>query len=341
MKIIKIIILLFISFFANAQVGGETVYQFLNISTSARQLALGGEVLTITDDINQPIWNPATISIDLDRKVSVNYSSFLAGINVGSISYASEVSRRFGVIHGNIKYFDYGSLIGADEQGNETGTFRANDIAVSLGYSYNIPRSNFYVGTNLKFINSNISNFSSVGVAVDLALLYTSIYKPYSFTAVVRNLGTQIKSFSGQNEDLPLEILVGGSYQLEHVPLKWYATVDNLQQWDISVANPSDQIIDLEGNITEAEVGFLGNAIRHLVIGAELFPKSVINLRLGYNFRRAAELKLQNARSFSGISFGFGIKMKRFKFNFANSRFHSATNVSTFSLEIDLDSNRF
>lgn len=341
MKIIKIIILLFISFFANAQVGGETVYQFLNISTSARQLALGGEVLTITDDINQPIWNPATISVDLDRKVSVNYSSFLAGINVGSISYASEVSRRFGVIHGNIKYFDYGSLIGADEQGNETGTFRANDIAVSLGYSYNIPRSNFYVGTNLKFINSNISNFSSVGVAVDFALLYTSIYKPYSFTAVVRNLGTQIKSFSGQNEDLPLEILVGGSYQLEHVPLKWYATIDNLQQWDISVANPSDQIIDLEGNITEAEVGFLGNAIRHLVIGAELFPKSVINLRLGYNFRRAAELKLQNARSFSGISFGFGIKMNRFKFNFANSRFHTATNVSTFSLEIDLDSNRF
>lgn len=29
-----------------AQVGGESVYQFLNLSTSARQIALGGEVLT-------------------------------------------------------------------------------------------------------------------------------------------------------------------------------------------------------------------------------------------------------------------------------------------------------
>jgi len=39
----------------NAQVGGEEVYQFLNLSTSARQVALGGDVLTIVDDVNQPI----------------------------------------------------------------------------------------------------------------------------------------------------------------------------------------------------------------------------------------------------------------------------------------------
>ena len=29
-----------------AQVGGENVFNFLNVSTSARQAALGGEVLT-------------------------------------------------------------------------------------------------------------------------------------------------------------------------------------------------------------------------------------------------------------------------------------------------------
>jgi hypothetical protein len=55
-----------------AQVGGENVYQFLNLSTSARQIALGGEVLTLTDDVNQPIWNPSTINEDLDGKLTVN-----------------------------------------------------------------------------------------------------------------------------------------------------------------------------------------------------------------------------------------------------------------------------
>ena len=326
---------------AFAQVGGEKIYQFLNISTSARQIALGGEVLTLLDDINQPTWNPATINNDLDRRLSVNYSSYLAGINIGSISYAREISRSTGTIHASIKFLNYGEIIGADEQGNETGNFNANDIAFSIGYAYNFPNSNFYFGTNLKFITSNISNFSSIGIATDLALLYQSPFKPFSFTLVARNLGTQMTSYNGEYEKLPFTISLGGSYKLEYVPLKWYATINNLQQWNISAVNPSDQTTDLEGNVSQEEIGFISNALRHFVIGAELFPKSIINVRLGYNFRRAAELKLQNARTFSGISLGFGIKMNRLKFNYAYSKFHSTSNVSTFSLEIDLDNRRY
>lgn len=325
---------------ANGQVGGEQVYQFLNISTSARQIALGGKTLNIIDDINQPIWNPSVINSNLDRRLSVNYSSYLAGINIGSVSYAREISRRFGIIHANIKYLNYGSLIGADEQGNETGNFSANDIALSVGYAYNFPNTNFYFGTNLKFITSTISNFNSTGVSLDFALLYSSPFKPFSVSLVARNIGTQITSYNTVKEKLPLEIALGGSYQLKYVPLKWYFTLDNLQKWDVSVPNPSEQTTDLEGNVTSEKIGFINNTLRHFVIGAELFPEKLINIRMGYNFRRAAELKLQNARTFSGISFGFGIKMNRFKFNYANSRFHAASNVSTFSLEIDLDSRR-
>ena len=331
------ILFLFFSFSNQAQVGGEAVYQFLNLSTSARQIALGGEVLTLMDDVNQPIWNPAVINAELDNKFSANYSSFLAGINIGSVSYARQISRRFGTIHGSIKYLDYGTLIGADQIGNETGNFGANDIAVSVGYAFNLPWTNLYMGTNLKLIASNISNFTSSGIAVDFGFLYYSPYKPYSFTIVGRNLGTQIKSFNGTSESLPAKISLGASYQLEHVPLKWYATLDNLQQWDVSVPNPSDQTTDLEGNVTINEIGFVENTLRHFVIGAELLPESAINLRVGYNFRRAAELQLQNVRTFGGISFGFGIKMNKLKFNYAYSKYHSATNASTFSLQIDLD----
>jgi hypothetical protein len=342
MKLIIVFLLfsLVLPLSTTSQVGGERVYQFLNISSSARQIALGGEVLTLTNDINQPIWNPATINNDLDGILSINYSSYLAGINIGSISYARKLSRRFGTLHANIKYLDYGSIIGADEQGNETGNFNASDIAISMGYSYNFPNSNFYFGTNLKLITSNISTFSSVGVATDVALLFHSPFKPFSFTLVARNMGTQITKFRDENEKLPFELALGGSYKLQYVPLKWYFTLNNLQQWDISADNPSNQTTDLEGNVTQEGVGFISNTFKHFVVGAELFPESVINIRAGYNFRRASELKLQNARTFSGISLGFGIKMNRFKFNFAHSKFHSAGNVNTFSLEIDLDNRR-
>lgn len=334
---LTLFILLFYSIQGIGQVGGESIYQFLNLSTAARQIALGGEVLTLMDDVNQPIWNPSTINPEIDNKVSVNYSSYLAGINIGSVSYGKLISRRFGTLQANIKYIDYGTLIGADDQGNETGNFGASDIAFSIGYARNLPWTNLFFGSNVKLINSSISNYTSFGIAADFGVLYYSPYKPFSFTLVARNLGTQIKSYDGTNEELPFKIAVGASYQLEYVPLKWYLTLDNLQQWNVAISNPSEQTTDLEGNITEEEIGFIDNTFRHFVVGAELFPENAINLRMGYNFRRAAELKLQNVRTFGGISFGFGIKMNKIKFNYAYSKFHSATNASTFSLQIDLD----
>ena len=322
----------------HAQVGGESVYRFLNISTSAKQSALGGSVLTFIDDVNQPMWNPATISENLDNQFSVNYSSYLTGINIGSVNYAKTFSRRFGTLHGSIQYVNYGTFIEADEQGTVTGNFTASDIAISLGYAVNLPWTNVYAGASVKFINATISSFSSVGVAADIGLLYYNPYKPYIFTLVVRNIGTQLTHFTETPERIPLEVLMGASYQVANVPVKWYLTIDNIQQWDVSVSNPSNQVTDIEGNTTQERISFLNNALRHLVVGAEFFPESVINLRLGYNFRKSQEYKLQNVRTFGGLSFGFGIQMKKIRFNYAFAKVHTASNVSTFSLEIDLDS---
>lgn len=334
---IVLVFLVLSSLTTTAQVGGEQVYQFLNLSTSSRQVALGGEVLTLIDDVNQPIWNPSVINAELDNQLSVNYTSYLAGINIGSAAYAKVINRRFGTIFGHVKYLNYGTLIEADVNGNETGTFNASDIAISVGYAFNLPWTNVYMGFNVKLINSTISSYTSNGVAADFSVLYNSPYKPFRITLVARNFGGQIKSFNGTTERLPFKVALGFDYQLDHVPLRWYVTVDNLQKWNVAVANPSNQTIDLDGSVTNENISFFGNASRHFVIGAELFPESAINLRAGYNFRRASELKLQNARSFSGISFGFGIKMNKLKFNYAFSKYHAASSASTFSLHIDLD----
>ena len=320
-----------------SQVGGESIFQFLNLTSSSRQVALGGEVLTLINDVNQPIWNPSTINAELDKQLSINYTNFLAGISVGSASYSQVINRRFGAIHGSIKYLNYGTLIEADENGNETGNFKASDVALSVGYAFNLPWTNIFMGFNGKLVNSTISNFTSNGIAADIAVLYYSPYKSYAFTLVARNIGTQIQTFDGTKEKFPFKVAIGGSYKLRYVPLKWHLTLDNLQQWNLAVPNPSNASSDLEGNITNENISFFTNAIRHLVIGAELFPDSPINLRAGYNFRRSSELKLQNARTFSGISFGFGIKMNKLRFNYAFSKYHAATNASTFSLQFDLD----
>ena len=46
---------------------------------------------------------------------------------------------------------------------------------------------------------------------------------------------------------------------------------------------------------------------------------------------------LVDQRTFAGFTAGFGLKMNRLKLNYAFSKYHPASNVSTFSLLINLN----
>jgi hypothetical protein len=336
MKYLSIIIF-FVAATSFSQVGGEQVYSFLNFSTSARQTALGGSVLTITDDVNQPFWNPATINKNLDNRFSFNYVNYLLEINYLSAAYAYTFNDRVNTFHTGITYLNYGTFIAADENGVETGTFKAYDLAFSIGYAYQIPHSDFYIGVNTKIINSVIEQYSSFGIAGDFGILYQSEFRPYQFAAVIRNLGVQLVAYDTEKEPIPLQIQVGGSYQLEHVPIKIYGTLDNLQEWQLAYSNPSDATTDLEGNTIDNSPTFFDNLMRHVVVGAELFPEKGFTLRAGFNVQRAKELGLNNVRTFAGLSFGFGLKVKRIKLNYAFSKFHPAADSHSFSLGINLN----
>jgi hypothetical protein len=170
----------------------------------------------------------------------------------------------------------------------------------------------------------------------DFGLTYTNEHEPYVFSIVARNIGYQITTFDGTQEKVPIELAAGLSYRLENVPLKWYLTLDNLQKWNVAKPNPSNAVTDINGNVIQEEIGFLDNAIRHVVVGAEFFPEGLFNLRLGYNFRRAKELQLTDIRTFAGFTAGFGLQMRRMKINYAFAKYHPEANTSTFSLSIDL-----
>lgn len=330
------IFLFFASIASFAQVGGEQIYTFLNFPTSARQIALGGSVLTLTDDVNQPIWNPASISKNIDNQMSLNYVNYLLDINYVSAAYAYTFDDHIGTFHTGLTYLNYGTFIGADESGVETGEFKAFDLTFSVGYAYQFPYSDFYLGANAKIVNSVIEQYSSFGVATDLGIMYYNEYKPYRFAAVIRNVGTQLISYDGVNEKLPLQIQVGGSYQLEHVPIRIYGSLDNLQKWQLAYSNPSDGTTDLEGNTTNTKPSFFNNLMRHAVVGAELFPEKGFSLRAGFNFQRSQELSLNNIRTFAGVSVGFGVRLKRFKLNYAFSKYHPVADSHSFSLGINL-----
>jgi hypothetical protein len=153
----------------------------------------------------------------------------------------------------------------------------------------------------------------------------------------VRNLGFQIKPYEYTNEKLPLAIDAGISQLMENVPIRWHVTFENLQQWNIAFSNPNRAQGSLDGGLEEEEVSFFNNALRHLILGAELFPEKGFNLRLGYNFRRSEELRILDQRNFSGISVGFGLRFGKVKFDYSYSRYTVAANMSLFGLMIDLN----
>lgn len=322
---------------ATAQVGGESTYQFLNLISSPRQAALGGKVLTNVDyDVTQGLYNPATINVEMDNQLALNYVSYLGGIGYGTASYAYTIDRRTQTVHAGITYVNYGQFDGYDEDGNSTGTFSGSETALSLGYATQIGYSDFYFGANLKLITSKLEQYSSLGAAVDIGLIYINEDLDFNAALVVRNFGTQITTYAGLKESLPFEVSLGLSQRLEHVPIRWHVTFENLQEWPISRPNPARETSDLSGASSSEKIGFVGQVIRHTILGAELFPESGFNIRLGYNFRRGEELRIVDQRNFSGISAGISIKMNKMRFSYTHAKYTSAANANFFGLQIDL-----
>jgi hypothetical protein len=204
-----------------------------------------------------------------------------------------------------------------------------------LGYSYNVPYTNLHIGANAKLISSTLESYNSLGGAVDIGAIFIDETNDVNWGLVIRNIGTQFTTYSGQSEKLPLEIMLGVSQELENVPIRWHLTLENLQQWNLAFSNPNRSQTSLNGSSQDEKVSAVNNALRHVIFGVELFPKKAVNFRIGYNFRRAEELRVVDQRNFSGISAGFGLKLNKLKFNYSYSRYTLAGNTSLFGLTIN------
>lgn len=335
-KKLLLYILLFVCAVSYSQIGGKYTYQFLNLVTSPRQAALGGKVITIYDnDVNQAHYNPATINEEMDNNLALNYGSYFKEVTYGTASYAYTYDRHLQTFQAGVNYVNYGSFEGYDENGQPTSNFTGSEVALSVGYAYNIPYTDIHIGASAKLISSTLESYHSLGGALDIGAVFIDEKNDVNWALVIRNIGTQFSSYNGVSERLPLEIIAGVSQELENVPIRWHLTLENLQQWNIAFVYPSQSQSSLDGQVADEKVSFVNNTLRHVIMGVELFPKKAFNLRVGYNFRRAEELRLLEQRNFSGVSLGFGLKMNKLKFNYSYSRYTLAGNTSLFGLTMN------
>lgn len=337
-KNLIIYFLILIAGLSYGQIGGRYTYQFLSLVNSPREAALGGKVVTNYDyDPMQALYNPASINPAMDNQLAVNFVNYIGDISYGSAAYAYLWDRRTQVLHLGATYINYGKFDGYDEQGNATSSFSGGEIALSAGHARNIAFTDFYIGGNLKFISSKLEQYTSLGVALDIGVMY--VYEDWDLhiTAVARNIGAQLKPYDVVREPIPFELIFGISQTLEHVPIRWHLTFENMQVWNVAFPNPNNATVDLEGNVTNEKINFIDNLFRHTIVGLELFPEKGFNIRLGYNFRRGEELKILEKRTFAGLSAGFSIKLNKIRLSYSYAKYSSAASSSYFGLIMDLN----
>lgn len=303
---------------------GTTVYQFLNIPMSPRQAVLGDAVSVRDYDVNFTAANPALMNLEMDKMLSVNYSSYLAGTKIGSISYVRDLEYGH-LVSFNAKYMDYGSMPRTDENSNINGDFSAMDASAGIGYAYQF-EDDWTIGANVNYVTSKIDTYTSSAITATAGVTYYFDKSNETLALVFRNFGYQIKPYNGVREKLPFRVDLGYTKILDEFPAAITITAHDLQQFNISATT------DINGQETK----FGRKVLDHLSLGAELFPGQPFNIRFGYNVKRGGELAVLDQRSFSGLSAGFSLKISSFRFDYSHMRYHNASNVNMIGLTMDL-----
>ncbi|UBB90130.1 type IX secretion system protein PorQ [Candidatus Kaistella beijingensis] len=324
MKKLSVASALFCSTLLFSQVG-ENVYPFLNVPVSARQAALGGDAVSVRDyDVSFSAANPGLMNLEQDRMISVNYASYLAGSNYGTISYVRDLGEAH-LIGFNAKYMDYGKMPRTDESATINGEFGAMDASVGLSYAYQF-EEDWTVAGSANFVTSKIDNYTSMAVVGNAGVTYHNKQSNETIALVFRNFGYQFKSYNGIRENVAFRVDLGYTRVLDEFPLAFTITAHDLQKLNISQDyNNNDQEIHWTRKLTD-----------HLSGGIEIFPGQAFNLRFGYNIKRGNELAVLDQRSFAGLSAGFGIKISSFKFDYAHVRYHNSSNLNMFGITLDL-----
>ncbi|MEM6763985.1 MAG: type IX secretion system protein PorQ [Bacteroidota bacterium] len=327
-----------------AQIGGRHVYDFLNLAPSARLNSLGGvNVSLMDDDVHMAAVNPALANDSMHKHVALSWTNYLVDIGYGYTGYSHTIEG-VGSLHGGIQFISYGELQGADEFGNLTGTFNANELAAIVGMSREI--GPFRYGANLKFIQSNLGGgFTSNGLALDLGGAYTSKSGLFQAGLAFQNIGFQLTPYveGGNTEPLPFEIVMGISQKLKYMPLRFSVTLVHLETPRLVFDDPDAPMErDLNGNVIESEAGFADKLFRHVVFGGEFLLGKALRLRFGYNHMRRQELRAENRGGFTGFSLGAGVKIKRFSldYGYASYGINNAFQAHQFSMLLNLQKSK-
>jgi hypothetical protein len=113
------------------------------------------------------------------------------------------------------------------------------------------------------------------------------------------NVGKSLSAFVETREMLPLSLRLGIAKKLEHLPLELNVALNDL-------------------NVSESSVW---DRLAKFSIGGEFTLSQLIRLRLGYENELHRDLDTGQGSGFAGVSMGFGLYWKDYRFDYGYSSY--------------------
>ena len=340
---IKIILFVFcfpLSLFS--QVGGITAFSFVDLEFSPRVEAMGGSAIAIIDrDVSLGQTTPSLLNNKMHNSLVFSFTDYFSDINLLGFSYARKL-KEFGVFSIGFKAINYGEFEYNDDVGNNFGSFSAYDQVVTFGLGKSLSEK-FTLGVNLNMLNSQYETYHAFAISSNISVTYFNPEKEFTSTLLFKNMGRQLIKYTNTEESLPFDLQLGISKKLKHLPFRYSLTCHHLTRFDIKSPYKLTSQTNIEtGDLEVKDESFAKTAFRHLIIGGELNPfRKSLFVRGGFNFQRRFDMSLSTYPALVGFSWGIGVKVLKFRFDYSRATYHLsgtpnnfsfATNLSTFAL---------
>ena len=340
MRLTAIILSWVISISAYAQIlGGSSTFNFLKLSNTPQLTGLGGvNVSQTSKDLGLAFYNPALLTKSMHTQMNAVFNSFYAGITAYHLSLGYHSEKLNTNFLWGLHYLNYGSIQETDASGNLYGELHPSDwvMQISASRSY-LEKWNY--GGALKFINSSYGQYSSNGVAVDAGVLFHDSTKLFSASVVAKNMGFQIKKYSGAAEDLPFDLIAGFTKRLAKSPFGFSITAHHLHQFDIRYNDTTfnNENVFGQNNNSNKKFGF-DKFFRHIVIASQIYIGDKLEVSLGYNHLRRKELSVGDAgNGLNGFSLGVGALFNKIQIRYARAYYQNNTAYNQLGLNLQLN----
>ncbi len=175
---------------------------FLQISPSARQVAMGDAFTGLADDVNLLRYNIGGLGYVTNPMLGINFHNWIDDTQQGAVSLAFPTV--YGIFGLDFVYFNEGTVTEFDPFFNRSGAeISSNDIGLTLGYGSYVTlfQRQISFGGALKIIRQNLANQSATAIGLDLGVLLRSKYVSYGLT--IQNLELTKLEFINKKDNLP------------------------------------------------------------------------------------------------------------------------------------------